>query len=221
MTSIKIDVDQASIRALRESLGMMHSHLARHMATAVNRTAKSVSVEAAKELGKVINFSLHSSVKPFTTKRPTKAATLKKAVIMKQKADANAPQAVIKLWGGTPFPIRWHSAQEYSKSRKGKRIRSGVRYKPKMGGGWTTVLDGFMVKQYGGNFYKREPEGGTRLRKIKSKAPGDYFEEANIPKRAAAKAAKRLPIEIRRRLRDVTLAASGKIKLRASPQLGE
>lgn len=221
MTQIKIDVDQKSLRAMREALGMMQDHMKRHLSTAINRTAKSVAADAAKELGKVINFSLHSSVKPFTTKRPTKAATLKKAVLMKQVAKPDEPQAVIKLWGGTPFPIRWHSAQEYSKSRKGKRIRSGVRYKPNMGGGWTTVLEGFMVKQYGGNFYKREPEGGTRLRKIKSKSPGDYFAQAGIPQKAAAKAAERLPIEIKRRLREVTLAASGKIKLRASPKLGE
>jgi hypothetical protein len=221
MTAVKIDVDQASLRAMRERLGMMHSHMARHLATAVNRTSKSVAADAAKELGKIVNFSLHSTTKPFTSKRPTKASTLKKAVIAKQKATTDSTQAVIKLWGGSPFPIRWNSAHEYSKSRKGKRIRSGVRYKGKMGGGWTSVLEGFMVKQYGGNFYKREPEGGTRLRKIKSKAPGDYFKEANIPDKAKAKAAERLPIEIKRRLREVTLAASGKIKLRASPTLGD
>ena len=138
MTQIKIDVDQTSLRAMREALGMMHDHMKRHLSTAINRTAKSVAADAAKELGKVINFSLHSSVKPFTTKRPTKAATLKKAVLMKQVAKPDEPQAVIKLWGGTPSPIRWNPAQEYSKALKGKRIRSGVRYTPTTGVSGTT-----------------------------------------------------------------------------------
>ena len=81
------------------------------------------------------------------------------------------------------------------------------------------MLDGFLVRQWGGHAYKRL-EGSRLIRKIKGMSPGDYFDEKNIPQVAAKVAAERLPIEIKRRLRDVTMAAQGKIKLRSSPDLG-
>lgn len=216
--NFKVDVNQDSLRQLAENLGQFKHHLSRHLATAVNRTAKTVGVEAAQQLGKVVNFKLHSTNK-HTSKTYTKAKVLKKAVIKKNNASPDSPQVTIKLWKGHAFPARWHEAMEYGKTRKGKRIRSGVRYKTHMGGGWTSVLDGFTVRSWGGNVYKRE-EGGRKLRKIYGLSPGDYFTKTNIASDAARIAAERLPIEIKRRLREVTLAAEGKIKLRTSPELG-
>ena len=81
------------------------------------------------------------------------------------------------------------------------------------------MLDGFIARNWGGHVYKRL-EGSRAIRKVKGKSPGDYFDEKNIPQVAARLAAERLPIEIKRRLRDVTMAAEGKIQLRASPELG-
>jgi len=191
LSEFKVDVDQASLAKLVEALGTFKGHLNRHMATAVNRTARTVGVEAAQQLGKVVNFKLHSKNK-FTTKRYTKAATLKKAVWRKQNATADSPRTAVKLWGGHPTHV---------------------------GGGWTAVLDGFIARNWGGHVYKRL-EGSRAIRKVKGKSPGDYFDEKNIPQVAARLAAERLPIEIKRRLRDVTMAAEGKIQLRASPELG-
>jgi hypothetical protein len=216
--NFKVDVNQESLRKIAENLGRFEHHLARNLATAVNRTARTVGVEAAQQLGKVVNFKLHSTNK-HTSKTYTKAKVLKKAVIRKNIASPDNPQVTIKLWKGHPFPARWHEAMEYAKTRKGKRLRSGVRYKTNMGGGWTSVLDGFIVRQWGGHVYKRE-EGGRKLRKIFGKSPGDYFTQTSIASDAARIAAERLPIEIKRRLREVTLAAEGKIKLRTSPELG-
>jgi len=190
LSEFKVDVDQASLAKLVEALGTFKGHLNRHMATAVNRTARTVGVEAAQQLGKVVNFKLHSKNK-FTTKRYTKAATLKKAVWRKQNATADSPRTAVKLWGGHTH----------------------------VGGGWTAVLDGFIARNWGGHVYKRL-EGSRAIRKVKGKSPGDYFDEKNIPQVAARLAAERLPIEIKRRLRDVTMAAEGKIQLRASPELG-
>ena len=216
---LKVDVDQASLRAIREALGQFHGDLQRHLATAVNRTARTVGVESAQQLGKIVNFKIHSKNKGNTSKTFSKAKTLKKAVINKNRATPDSSSATIKLWRGHPFPLRLNEAYEYSKNRKGKQIRSGVRYKTNVGGGWTTVLDGFIVRGWGGNVYQRI-EGSRSIRKLKGKSPGDYFTQANVPTIASRLAAERLPIEIRRRLRDVTMAASGKIKLRASPDLG-
>jgi len=217
-TEMKIDVDQASLQRLTEALGTFKGHLNRHMATAVNRTARTVGVEAAQQLGKVVNFKLHSKNK-FTSKRYTKAATLKKAVWRKQNATADSPRTAVKLWAGYPFPARWHEAYEFTRKRKKKTVSEGVYYRTHVGGGWTAVLDGFIARNWGGNVFQRI-EGSRAIRKVKGKSPGDYFDEKNIPQVAAKVAAERLPIEIKRRLRDVTMAAEGKIKLRASPKLG-
>ena len=62
-SEFKIDVDQASLARIVEALGTFKGHLNRHMATAVNRVAKTVGVEAAQQLGKVVNFKLNSKNK--------------------------------------------------------------------------------------------------------------------------------------------------------------
>ncbi len=217
-SEFKVDVDQASLARIVEALGTFKGHLNRHMATAVNRVAKTVGVEAAQQLGKVVNFKLNSKNK-FTTKRYTKAKTLKKAVWNKQNATADNPKTAVKLWAGHPFPVRWHEAYEFKRKRRKKVISEGVYYKTHVGGGWTAVLDGFIVRNWGGHVYQRQ-QGSRSIRKVKGMSPGDYFDQANIPQIAAKLAAERLPIEIKRRLREVTLAAEGKIKLRASPELG-
>jgi len=216
--AFKVDVDQASLARIRESLGTFQGHLSRHLATAVNRTARTVGVEAAQRLGKIVNFKLHSTNK-FTTKKYSKAQTLKKTVWRKQNATADSPMTTVKLWKGHAFPARWHEAKEYKRKRKGNVKSEGVLYKPKIGGGWITVLDGFLVRKWGGHVYQRQ-DSSRSIRKVKGMSPGDYFDEANIGTIATKLAAERLPIEIKRRLRDVTLAAEGKIKLRASPDLG-
>jgi hypothetical protein len=218
LSEFKVDVDQASLDRIKAALGKFEYHLSRHMATAVNRTARTVGVEAAQQLGKVVNFKLHSKNK-FTSKRYTKAATLKKAVWRKQNATADSPRTAVKLWGGHPFPVRWHEAYEFQRKRKKKTVSEGIYYRTHVGGGWTAVLDGFLVRQWGGHAYKRL-EGSRAIRKIRGMSPGDYFDEKNIPEVAHKVAAERLPIEIKRRLRDVTMAAEGKIKLRSSPDLG-
>ena len=131
LSEFKVDVDQASLAKLVEALGTFKGHLNRHMATAVNRTARTVGVEAAQQLGKVVNFKLHSKNK-FTTKRYTKAATLKKAVWRKQNATADSPRTAVKLWGGHPFPVRWHEAYEFQRKRKdciGRHLLSNPRWR--------------------------------------------------------------------------------------------
>ena len=216
---LKVDVDQASLRAIREALGEFGRHLDRHLATAVNRTARTVGVEAAQQIGKIANLKVHTKNKGYTAKTFNKAKTLKKAVVKKNNASPENPSVTIKLWKGYPFPLRMHEAYEVTKTRKGIKRKDGVRYRSQAGGGWTTVLDGFIVRKWGGHVYQRL-EGSRTIRKLRGKSPGDYFTQANVPTIASRLAAERLPIEIKRRLRDVTMAASGKIKLRASPDLG-
>lgn len=218
MKTFTVDVDQESLRKLKASLATLSGNLDRHMATAINRTARTVGVEAAQQLGKVVNFKIHPTNK-VSDKKYSKAKTLKKAVWQKQNATPDNPRTAIKLWGGYPFPLRFHEAKQFQRKRKGKVRFEGVQYRTNVGGGWTTILDAFIVKRFGGNVYKRQ-EGARSIRKLTGKSPADYFAQAGIGPIAAKLAAERLPIEIKRRLREVTLAAEGKIKLRSEPDLG-
>lgn len=210
---LRVDVDQASLQALSASLGDLARQLPRHLATAVNRVSKTVRVQAAKRIGKVANIGLHTSNKA-NSKPIQKAKTLKKAINQKGKATPEKARVVIRLWEGHPFPVKYHGAYGFSARRKGKVIYEGIRYKPNTGGGWTSVLDGFIVPQFGGNAYT-SVKGSRRLIKLTGKRPGDYFAEAGVPAASVQIASERLPIEIQRRVREVLLAREGKIQLRA------
>ena len=204
---------------MRERLGIMANHLPRHLATAVNRVGKSVRVEATQALGPIINLKLHSSNKGYS-KAISKAKTIKKTLKQKNKATAENARVTIGLWEGYPFPLKYFEAKPYAKKKRGKKLYFGVQSKMEVGGGWLVTPDAFIVGRFSGNVYRRANEGRGPLQKLNGKKPGDFFRQGNIGEIAAAKARERLPIEINRRIRDITLAASGKIKLRASKELG-
>ncbi len=214
---IKISIDAKSLKQMKRNLGHFQVHLPRVLSTAVNRTAKSVRVEVAQVVGKMINLKL-SSMNKGNSKPISKAATLKKTIRQKNKAVPKRAEATIGLWEGYPFPAKYHEAKTYTRKRKGKVKSSGVVYKPDMGGGWTTVLDGFISRNWRGNVYTADETNRRTLRQVKGKKPGDYYIRGGISKVAENKARERLPIEVNRRLRDVILAAQGKIKLRALNQ---
>jgi hypothetical protein len=216
---IEITVDQKSLNAMRERLGAFGGHLKRHLATAVNRVGKSVRVEAAQRLGPLINLKLHSSNKGFS-KPISKAKTLKKTMKQKNKATPENARITIGLWEGYPFPLKYHEAKNFVRKRRGKKLYEGVQYKEQMGGIFKTIHDAFLVPRFAGHVFKRANEARGPLTRMNGHKPGDFFREGNIGEVAAAKAKERLPIEINRRLREITLAASGKIKLRASKDMG-
>jgi hypothetical protein len=217
---LKITVDEASIRQMKINLGAFGDHLPRHLATAVNRTAKTVRVQAAKALNPLVNLKLSSENKG-VAKPINKAATLKKTIKQKNKAEPGNAGVTIGLWEGHYFPVRMNEAKSYSKKRRGKRQSLGVQYKTHMGGGWTVISDGFSQSRWRGDVYRPASEGARKLVRVLGKRPGDYFREGNIGTIAADTARERLPIEINRRLREIILAASGQIKLRASRELGK
>jgi hypothetical protein len=215
----KINVDQKSLTQMRERLGEFGRHLPRHLATAVNRVGKTVRVEAAQQIGKVANIKLHSSNKG-SAKPINKARTLKKAIRQKNKATANSPKITIGLWDGYAFPAKYHEAKELIKKKKGRKLFRGVQFKLESGGGWIVHSEAFFIRKWGGGVFHRMNEGRGPIRGLRGRTPGEYFEKANVGQICARKAKERLPIEVNRRLREITLAASGKIKLRASKDLG-
>jgi hypothetical protein len=216
---LKINIDKQSLQQMRDRLGEFAHHLPRHLATAVNRVGKTVRVEAAQQIGKVANIKLHSTNKGHS-KPINKSKTLKKAIRQKNKATADSPRITIGLWDGYPFPAKYHEAKELIKKKKGRKLFRGVQFKPETGGGWIVHSEAFFIRSWNGSVVSRMNEGRGPVRGIKGRSPGDYFEKAGVGPICARKAKERLPIEINRRLREITLAASGKIKLRASKDLG-
>lgn len=215
---IKMAMDTVLIYQMRNALGDMSKHLPRHMATSVNRVARSVKVEAAKRVGKVMNIGVHSSVQPYS-KKISKAGILKKTILQKGKADKSKPYATITLFGGYAFPLKYLNGREYTRKNKGKTVGMGMRYKPTKGGGgsgWVSVPGAFMVKRFGGHFYKRPGKSRSIGKFLTGVKPSDYFEQTGTEKAVRQLARKRLPIELKRRIREVLLARQGKIKLRAT-----
>lgn len=208
--ALQVTVDNASINEIRAALGDMQRHLPRHLATAVNRVAKSCKKEAAKRVGAVINLGLDKSIKDIN-KPFKKAQTLKKTIRQKGKASASNPSVTVTLWGGYAFPMKYFQAQHYDK--KGS---SGVRVKYRKGGGWVALPGAFQVNRYSGHVYKRQGTSRKAGRHLVGKSPADFFEETGTPEAVYRIAKQRLPIEIKRRIRELTLQAQGRIKLKAS-----
>ena len=217
---INVTVDQESLRQMRANLGAFGDHLPRHLATAVNRAARSVRVECAQALGPLVNLKVSSENKGIV-KAFSKAKTLKKTIKQKNKATPGNAGVTIGLWEGHNFPVKYFEGKSYSRKRRGKIKSLGAQYKSSVGGGWTVVQDGFVASRWRGDIYKPAAEGSRKLLRVLGKRPGDFFREGNIGEIAGAKARERLPIEINRRIREITLAASGKIKLTASRELGQ
>jgi len=71
---IKISIDAKSLKQMKTNLGHFQVHLPRVLATAVNRTAKSVRVEVAQVVGKMINLKLSSMNKGNSKAISTQAA---------------------------------------------------------------------------------------------------------------------------------------------------
>jgi len=217
---LKITVDQQSLRDMKANLGVFGDHLPRHLATAVNRTARTVRVQAAKALGPLVNLKVSSENKG-VAKAISKAKTLKKTIKQKNKAEPGNAGVTIGLWEGHNFPAKYQEAKTFKRSRRGKVKSIGAQYKPDAGGGWIVVQEGFIARQWRGDLYKPSTDGSRKLLRVLGKRPGDYFRQGNIGQIAADTARERLPIEINRRLREIILAASGKIKLRATRELGQ
>ncbi len=186
---IRIQVNQDSITKLGNALGDLRKRLPRELATAVNATAKKVRIQAARLIKKELNV-------------PVKI--LKKVIKAKSKANAENGTAVIGLFKGYPIPLKYF---------KPTQLKRGVTYKisPKLKGK-SVLRDAFIVKQYGGNVYKRAGAERYPLVRQHGPAPGDVFEQAGIVAASIATAKEELPKQIERRIRFITLQASGGLR---------
>jgi len=186
---IGITINQASVEAVKKALGDLSRRYTREIATAINATAKQVRIQASRALKTEMNL-------------PSKL--LKKALYTKSTASPDSLRAVIGLYRGHPFPLKYFKA---------KQIKRGVTYKinPKLKGK-SVLRDAFIINQYGGNVYMRSGTARGPLIKQHGPAPGDAFEKLGIAAMALAVATEELPKQINRRIRFLNLKASGGLR---------
>jgi hypothetical protein len=208
---LKIDISQSSMKALREAFKGIESKLPRNLAVAINRTAKTVRVQAAEDLGKVMNLKVNAALRSDGDARFTPARTLKKAIKQKSNADAKNLFAKIGLWQGHPFPLKYFDARPVVRRKRliGVRYKTDKAWKEKQ-----TEHDAFVIKRWGNNIYKRKGEGRGPLTKLVGPKPGDYFESHGITEKAMEVARVALVTNVERRINDVLKAQRGIIKLK-------
>jgi len=185
---IGVTISQASVEAVKKALGDLSHRYPREIATAINATAKQVRIQASRKLKTGMNL-------------PSKL--LKKAIYSKS-ANPESLRAVIGLYRGHPFPLKYFKA---------KQIKRGVTYKinPTLKGK-SVLRDAFIVRQYGGNVYLRSGTARGPLIKQHGPAPGEAFERLGIAALAVAVATEELPKQINRRIRFLNLKASGGLR---------
>ena len=187
---ITVGIAKGQLDAIRQSLGDKASRLPREVATAINATAKKVRFEASKELKKEL-------------KVPVKV--LKKAIKTKSNATKDQLQAIIRLWKGYPIPLKYFGAKQQKRGGVTYRINPGHKVK-------SILRDAFVVKQYGGNVYRRVGEKRWPIKQVYGPSPGDAFEAAGIGPLAAKVAAEELPKQLTRRIRFLLLKQSGGLR---------
>jgi len=207
---LKVTIDKQSMRDLYVAANDFEKALPRHLRAAINKTSKTIRVQIAKRLGKVV--TLKNNFPPPDLK---KAETLKKAIKAKSMASTEKLEARIGFTEGYPFPLKYFDARPFTRTIKGQKRNAGVKYK------LTKFFlrkarDLFMVSKRNNHVYQREGNQPYPIRRVKGPAPGYYYDMIQALPTAKRIAEERLPIEIKRRVRAILLEKKGIIKLKAS-----
>ena len=187
---ITVGIDSKQLDAIRQSLGDKARRLPREVATAINATSKKVRFEASKALKQEL-------------KVPVKV--LKKAIKTKSNATTDQLQAIIRLWKGHPIPLKYFGARQQKRGGVTYRINPGHKVK-------SILRDAFIIKQFGGNVFRRVGPSRWPVKQVYGPSPGDAFEAAGIGPLAAKVAAEELPKQLQRRIRFLLLKQSGGLR---------
>lgn len=211
---IKVQIDKQSLKELYIEAAHMEEAIPRHLRTAINKTSKTIRVQIAKRLGKVM--TLKNNFPPPELK---KAETLKKVIKAKSMASEEKPEARLGFEEGYPFPLKYFDARPYTKSKKKKRVIAGVKYKLN-NFFLRKATDLFMIPKFNNHVYRREGNASYPIKKVKGPSPGYFYDAIQAIPTARKIAEERLPIEIKRRIREILLEKKGIIHLRASRGTG-
>lgn len=211
---IKVQIDKESLKQLYIEAAHMEEAIPRHLRTAINKTSKTIRVQIAKRLGKVI--TLKNNFPPPELK---KAQTLKKVIKAKSMASTEKLEARIGFTEGYPFPLKYFDARPYIRTIKGEKRNAGVKYKLN-NFFLRKATDLFMVPKFNNHVYRREGNNPLPIRKVKGPAPGYFYDMIQALPTAKKIAEERLPIEMKRRIREIMLERKGIINLKASRGTG-
>jgi len=208
---IEVQIDKQSLKELYVAAAHMEEAIPRHLRTAINKTSKTIRVQIAKKLGRVM--VIKNNYPPPELK---KAETLKKSIKAKSMATIEKLEARLGFHGGYPFPLKYLNAQPFTKKRKGKKVYSGVKFTNYKKQGQIKRSEYFMVPKFNNHVYVRKGDQPQPIVKVVGPKPGDFFDEIQAIQTARQIAEERLPIEIKRRIREILLEKKGIIKLKTS-----
>jgi len=195
---IKMSVDQASLQRLSAIVREMGGSITREASIAVNKVAKKVKLESARKLTQVLGL---------------KVGFLKKAVKIKRLASPKDSSAELTLKEGYPIPLKYFSAKAIKTKKGGVSFRIMRAHKRRM-----VNRELFIIEKYKGpnstlgHVFKRAGKERGPLIRMNGPAPGDVYREAGVLELAMRVANERLPIELKERIRFLTLKAAGKLR---------
>jgi hypothetical protein len=189
---ISVGIDKGQIARLQAELKNNAKRLPIEIKIAINAVAKQVSIQTARDVGKVM---------------PLKSNTLKKVIRQKSVATNDRLGATIRLGGGYPIPLRLFGAK---RTKKGVAVRMDRRVKGKQGRKF--LPNAFIVDRYRGNVFERKTTARGPIEVQKGPAPSDYYEELGTVEKTVTLINAELPKQIDKRIRFLRLKAEGGLR---------
>lgn len=211
MSSATIKINKQSLADLHVAALGFENEMPRHLRAAVNKTAKTIRVQIAKRLGRVMTIKNN-----FPPKEIKKAETLEKSIKAKSMASLDKAEARLGFDGGYPFPLKYFNARPIIRTRKGKKLYAGVKYTTSKKQGMRKASRYFMIGKFNHHVYERVGDQAKPIVRVNGPSPGDYYTDIQAIPTAVQIANERLPVEIKRRVRAILLEKQGIIKLKSS-----
>jgi Prophage minor tail protein Z (GPZ) len=185
---IAISIDTKQLQRLEQSLKDKAHRLPRHLATAVNATARKVRSSIAKEIGKEL---------------AVKQKVIKDVIKEKSKATKDRPTAKIHINKTNKIPLRDFGAKKLKSKRK-----PGVTYRiSKTAGRRSVYRDAFMIRA-GGHVFRRVGKSRYPLAILHGPSPWGVYVKRNLDVPIKRIATDELKKQIDRQIRQITLGYS-------------
>lgn len=188
---ISLTIDSKQIDALRDALKDKAHRIPRHMATAVNATARKVRSVVAKEIGKELAVT---------------QKVIKESIKDKSKATKENPTAVIQLKKTERIPLRDFQARPIKQTKKKK---GGVTYRISKSAGRRSIeRNAFFIERFGNHVFSRVGSERGPLRKLMGPTPWGVYLKKNLDRTVREIARDELNKQMQRQIRQVLLGYS-------------
>lgn len=186
----RVQIDRKSLAGVFKVLKSVSQDVRKEVRIVISKTASDVKNNCARKLAR-------------QTKVPAKI--IGKSIQLTRTMPKNERLIrTIYFNPGFSIPLKLFEPQE---TDTGVTVNLG----PSLGG-VKNLPRAFIVKKYGGNVFKRKTKKRQSLFRLKGPTPRDAMKKTNIVEHGKTLAAERLPIQVQRRLRFLTLKAQGKLK---------